>query len=157
MTSSPYDIAAQLAGLRLKVGTEMGVTAPERFSQSQVNEYAVLTGEDLWVHTDPVRAASSHFGGTIVQATLLIARFGAWIRQTGPWLPEPAGVLNYGYDRVRIPGSLLIGASVRGRVFLSSLEHRTPEMIQARVAITAERDDGKVVIAADWIMVFVLP
>ena len=94
MTSSLLDVAAQLDRLQSKVGTELGVTDLERFTQAQVDEYAALTGEDLWVHTDPVRAASSPYGGTIVQATLLIARFGAWIRHTGPWLPEPASALN---------------------------------------------------------------
>ena len=157
MISSPLDVAAQLVRLQSKVGTELGVTGLERFTQAQVDEYAALTGEDLWVHTDPVRAASSPYGGTIVQATLLIARFGAWIRETGPWLPEPASALNYGYDRIRIPGGLRTSVGVRGRIFLKSLEYRNPRMVQTRVAITAERQDGAVVIAADWITVFVLP
>lgn len=149
-------MSPDLATLPSRVGTELGVTDWERFDQAQVDAYAALTGEDLWIHTDPARAAGSPHGGTIVQSSLLMARFAAWIRETGPWLPEPACPLNYGYDRVRIPAALRTGAAVRGRVVLTAFTRRAPGQMQAHIAIKAERDDATTVIAADWIIVFAL-
>ena len=150
-------MSPDVKALHSRVGTEMGVTPWERFDQAQVDAYAALTEEDLWIHTDTTRAAASPYGGTLVQASLLMARFGAWVRQTGPWLPGPASALNYGYDRVRIPSSLRTGAAIRGRIVLTDLVQRSPSLLQARIGVTGEREDTQTVIAADWIIVFVLP
>ncbi len=153
--SSPLEAA--LHRLRGLAGGQPAFSAWERFDQDAVDAYAALTGEDLWIHTDPARAAASPFGGTIVQASLLMARFGAWLRDTGFWLPGPAVPLNYGFDRVRILRGLPTGAPVRSRIQLRELDERPP-MLKLHVAVVAERDDGgRPVLAAEWIVAFQLP
>ncbi len=149
-------VEAALVRLRGQAGGAALLTEWEHFDQAAVNAYGALTGEDLWVHTDPARAAASRFGGTIVQASLLMARFGAWLRAAGLWLPEPAVPLNYGFDRVRILRGLPVGAAVRGRLRLRALAEGDAR-IQLHVDLEAERDDaGKPVVAAEWIVAFLM-
>ena len=150
-------LEAALSRLRRLPGGDTAVTAWEHFDQQAVSGYAALTGEDMWIHTDPVRAASSPFSGTIVQASLLMARFGTWLRACGFWLPEPAVPLNYGFDRVRILRGLPTGAAVRGRVKFHRVEDRPPTL-RLYLDVSAECDDGgKPVIAAAWIVAFICP
>lgn len=148
-------VPTTLSDLRDRLGAA-AVTPWETHGQAAVDAYAAVTGEDLWIHTDPGRAASSSFGGTIVPSSLLLARFGAWLRAVDLWLPEPAMPLNYGYDRIRIPGSLRVGAPCRGRLTLATLDTARAGMARlgVRVAVEAEGTDVPV-LAADWLMVFV--
>jgi acyl dehydratase len=160
--SAPVSAAAAaldeaLAQLRRRVGQQAAVTLWERFDQAQVDTYGALTGEDLWIHCDPARAAASSFGGTIVQASLLMARFGDWIRQCGAWLPEPAMPLNVGYDRVRILGALPVGRDVQGRVMLDKLIE-SEGRVRLHLKVEAESPEAdRPIITAEWIVMFMLP
>ena len=156
-TQEPPALVSRLASLRARVGGEIGLTEWERFDQAQVSAYGAMTGENLWIHTDPVRAADSRFGATIVQASLLMARFGSWIQACGAWLPEPAVPLNYGYDRVRILGALPVGEPARARVVLRQLTE-TAGAVRMQLLLEVQRpDDDRPVISAEWIVMFLLP
>lgn len=157
VTAVPAALAVSLERLRASVGAEIGVTPWESFDQVQVSAYGAMTGEDLWIHTDPVRAAGSRFGSTIVQASLLMARFGSWIQACGVWLPEPAVPLNYGYDRVRILGALPVGEPVRARVMVKQL-CETADSVRLYLLLEVQRPDKDwPVISAEWIVMFLLP
>lgn len=144
-----------LSDLQDRIGAA-AVTPWKTHGQAAVDAYAAITGEDLWVHTDPIRAGASSFGGTIVPSSLLLARFGAWLQVVGLWLPEPAMPLNYGYDHIRIPGSLRVDAPCRGRLTLATLDTARPGMARLGVRVTVEAAATEVpVLAADWLMVFV--
>lgn len=148
----------ELEALRGRVGAGAELTAWERFDQAVVDAFGGLTGEALWIHTDAARAASAGFGGTIVQSSLLMARFGAWIQATGLWLPAPAMPLNYGYDRVRIPGALRVGDAVRGRVSLAVMTEPRPGMVRLELDVLAERDTAAPpVLTARWLVAFIYP
>lgn len=157
VTTANPALAASLTRLRSCVGTEIGVTQWESFDQNEVSAYGAITGEDLWIHVDPFRAASTRFGAPIVQASLLMARFGSWIQECGAWLPEPAVPLNYGYDRVRILGALLVGERVRARVMLQQLTETT-SAVHLHLLLEVQRpDNNRPVISAQWIVAFQLP
>ncbi len=148
----------ELELLRDRVGAPAAVTAWERFDQATVNAYAAITGEELWIHTDPDRAHAASFGGTIVQASLLMARFGAWLQAVALWLPDPATPLNYGYDRIRIPGALRVGEDVRGQISLKALRVDRPGMIRLELRVVAEAAEAATpILVADWLVAFMVP
>ncbi len=159
MTRAPAEtdgLAERIAELGGRAGQEIGVTAWERFDQASVACYAALVGETHWIHTDAERAARSRFGSTVVQASLLMARFGAWIEACGVWLPEPAVPINYGYDRVRMLSPLRVGEPVRGRVALGRFA-LSARSVRMDLHVEAERPGGgKPVISAEWIVMFQL-
>ena len=51
--------------LRALVVAELGVTEWTKVTQAQVDKFADATGDHQWIHTDPQRAASGPFGGTV--------------------------------------------------------------------------------------------
>jgi acyl dehydratase len=155
--ANDFSLARKLQELRSRVGEEVGCSDWESFDQSRVSTYGALTGEDLWIHTDPIRAADSLFGATIVQASFLMARFGSWIQVCNAWLPSPAVPVNYGFDRVRILGPLRVGESVRARVILRRLKEAK---VSVRMDLMLELETPGLespVIVAEWIVMFLLP
>jgi acyl dehydratase len=51
--------------LSARAGTELGVSDDVFISQETVDAFANVTGDHQWIHTDPVRAANSPFGGSV--------------------------------------------------------------------------------------------
>ena len=104
-----------------RAGTELGVTDSVRVSQEMVDAFADVTGDHQWIHTDPIRAAASPFGGTIAHGYLTLSLAPALLEQVLP-LEGYALAVNYGLDRVRFPAPLPVGESVRMRVTLDAVD-----------------------------------
>ena len=62
-----------LAAMRLDVGVESEPGAWLTVDQDLINRYVAISGEDVWIHTDPQRAAQSKFGTTIAPGNMGIA------------------------------------------------------------------------------------
>jgi acyl dehydratase len=107
--------------LRAAEGTELGVTDWQEVTQEEVDAFADATGDRQWIHVEPERAAQTPFGGTIAH--------GLYTLSIAPVLTSSllsfdgfAFALNYGYNRVRFPAPLPVGARVRLRATLAAVE-----------------------------------
>jgi acyl dehydratase len=107
--------------LARRAGTELGVSDFVSISQETVNRFAEVTGDHQWIHTDPARAATSPFGGTIAHGYLTLALAPALLDQVLP-LGGFAMAVNYGLDRLRFPAPLPVGEQVRMRVALDAVD-----------------------------------
>ena len=83
-------------------------------TQDVINQFAALTGDDYWIHTDPERArAQSPFGTTIAHGALvqvLVSR----LKLPLDW--EVTGfnnMVNYGSDRLRFATPVPSGCRIR--------------------------------------------
>ena len=101
-----------MEGLREAEGRELGVTDWHEITQAEVDAFADVTGDRQWIHVDPERAAQSPLGGTIAHGLLTLALAPA---MTSSLLSFEgfAFALNYGYNRVRFPAAVPVGARVR--------------------------------------------
>lgn len=148
-------IEQSVTRLRKAVGTELGVSTWECFDQTRIDAFGAASGEDLFIHCDPVRAATTLHRGTIVQASLLLARLGTWIQEVGGWIPASPMPLNYGYDRVRILTPVRVGHPVRGRFFLTALEERGSALVLLRIKALVEiKEQERPALVAHWIIAF---
>lgn len=84
--------------------------------QTLINDFAKLSGDDYWLHTDPERAKKeSPFGSTIAHGALvqvLQSRFDLAL----PY--EITGfktMVNYGSDRLRFPAPVPVGSNLHAR------------------------------------------
>jgi acyl dehydratase len=109
-------------------------------SQETVDAFAAVTGDHQWIHTDPVRAAASPFGGTIAHGYLTLALAPVLLEQVLP-LDGYAMAVNYGLDKLRFPAPLPVGAKVRMRVALHAVEP-TPGGASLSLVLTFESADG---------------
>ena len=124
--------------VKAAVGQELGVSDWYEVTQETINEFAEVTGDHQWIHTDPEKAAQTPFGGTIAHGLFTLSlgpKFSYEIMDMQGF----AFGMNYGYGKVRFPAPLPVGARVRMRGQLTSVED-VPGGIQIVVTQTFERE-----------------
>ncbi|WP_108124696.1 MaoC family dehydratase [Saccharospirillum mangrovi] len=86
--------------------------------QHRINQFAEITEDRQWIHTDPERAAEeSPFKATIAHGFLTLSLIPRLINAVDPNNPPYKGakmVVNMGLNRVRFPYPLRAGSRVRG-------------------------------------------
>lgn len=106
-------IIPDIAGLKERVGLELGTTDWVEVTQAQIDAFAMATGDHQWIHTDVERArAESPFGGPIAHGYLTIALGPALLPRL--MMVEKVGrIVNYGIDKMRLPSPVPAGGRVR--------------------------------------------
>lgn len=103
--------------------------------QALINEFASLSGDNYWIHTDPERAAKeSPFGGTIAHGSLVQV---LQSRLTIPLDYEVVGfnnMVNYGSDRLRFPSPVPAGSRIQARSRVKAVE-KLPRGMQMTMEI----------------------
>src|SRR6202011_3105429 len=95
------------------------VSGYHEVTQSAVDGFADVTGDHQWIHTDPVRASATPFGGTIAHGYYTLALAPTLLTEVLP-LDEYAMTVNYGLNKVRFPAPMPVGERVRMRAALDS-------------------------------------
>jgi len=92
-------------------------------TQELINQFAALSGDDYWIHTDPVKArAESPFGTTIAHGALVQVLIS---RMQLPLDHEVVGfqnIVNYGSDRLRFPSPVPSGCRIHTRYRVKSVQ-----------------------------------
>ena len=141
---------SDLAGL---VGQEIGVSDWIDITQQRIDQFAGATGDQQWIHTDPVRAREkSPFGATIAHGFLTLSLLSTMAQQAIDLRGEFKHRLNYGLNRVRFPGPVKCGARIRGRFSLQSVTD-VAGGFQITYAATVEIDGAeKPALVAEWLV-----
>lgn len=111
-----------IEGLRGLIGAPVGPSEWREVTQPMIDSFAELSGDDQWIHVDAERAArESPFGTTIAHGNLTLSMIDgfrlALIESTGFKL----GV-NYGWNKVRFPAPVPVGARVRASAEVVSVD-----------------------------------
>ena len=117
-------------------GSQFGPTEWLTIGQERVNLFADATDDHQWIHVDPEKAASGPFGGTIAHGLLTLSLLPHFSQQ----LYRVANVtlaVNYGYNKVRFITPVKVGANLRARGELTSV-NRLDGAVQATTTITVE-------------------
>ncbi|MFQ5611230.1 MAG: MaoC family dehydratase [Anaerolineae bacterium] len=137
-------LEAALADLKSKVGTETHVGDWLTITQDRINQFAAATGDFQWIHTDVDRAnAESPFGATIAHGYLTLSLIPYLTESVNPDKPRYPGLkmgVNYGLNRVRFPHPVAVGARIRTRTELQSVEEVKGGGLQLVNKITVEID-----------------
>jgi acyl dehydratase len=113
-------IITGLDELRTAVGEHLGRSEYQVVTQTDIDTFAALTGDDQWIHTDPARAAEGPFGGTIAHGLLTLS-IGPRHARTIYRIDGMAMGVNYGYDKIRFPSPVPVDSKVRLGATLSSV------------------------------------
>jgi acyl dehydratase len=127
--------------LRAMAGQEIGVSDFRQVTQEQVDEFAEITGDRQWIHTDPARARETPFGGTIVHGYFTLSLAPLLLAEVLPLDGFAMGV-NYGLDRLRFPAPLPVGERVRLRVRLDEVQD-IPGGASLSVTLTFEKESSE--------------
>jgi acyl dehydratase len=138
--ASPLDLLAA-------VGTDLGTTDWLTVDQARIDAFATATGDEQWIHVDPLRAATGPFGGTIAHGYLtlsLLAAFMTDLIEVG----ETAMAINYGLDRVRFIQPVRSGSRVRASGSITSAESASLGVrLGARMTVEIEGEEKPALVA----------
>jgi acyl dehydratase len=130
-------IADGLDELKKLTGSYLGVGDWTAITQERVNGFADATGDHQWIHVDVERAADGPFGGTIAHGYLTLSLIIPLFNE----LLEVRGVamsINYGLEKVRFPSPVPVGARIRLRGFVDSVEEVKGGGVQMQITFTVE-------------------
>jgi acyl dehydratase len=135
----------ELGGL---VGQEIGTSPWVPITQERIDRFAAATDDRQWIHTDPDRAASGPYGGTIAHGYLTLSLLPSLIGDA-VHLAGVATRINYGLEKVRFPAPVRCGASVRAVVGVAALEPMGSVRVRLglRVVVEIEGEDRPACIA----------
>ncbi len=111
--------------LQQQIGQETFVGEWFSVDQNCINQFATVTGDNQWIHTDPERAAKeSPFKTTIAHGFLTLALVPKLTESkdgsNNPY-PEAKMIVNYGLNQVRFPFPVKANSRVRARIKLIDL------------------------------------
>jgi len=78
-----------------------------------------------WIHVDPERATAGPFGKPIAHGALTLSIMSFLPREESIGLPQLPGqklTINYGFDKVRFPSPVAVGARIRTSSTLKRVE-----------------------------------
>lgn len=118
-------------------GAWSGWSNPVVVSQALIDQFAELSGDDYWIHTDPARArAESPFGTTIAHG-MLVQSLASRLRMPFDYqVTGFASMVNYGSDRLRFAAPVPAGAAIHGRCRVKAVaEARNGVQLTLEIAI----------------------
>ena len=118
------------------VGNNLGWSSWVTLMQQDVDDFARLTGDHNWLHTDQVAAAAGPFGGTIVHGYLTLCLTPRLLLDLLA-VSEVGTPVNYGCNRVRFPSVLPVGQPVRMSGVIATVDE-VPGGTQLVIDITYE-------------------
>ena len=122
MTDSPTRVQG-IDGLREIVGKTLGPSAPVVVDEQKVRAFADVTGDHQWIHVDAERAAAEGpWGGPIAHGYLILSLLPVLLFDNLLVVEGVGAMINYGLDKLRFPAVTPVGAEVRLRAVLETLE-----------------------------------
>ena len=109
------------AGLRARVGEELGVSGWYEITQDRIDAFAAATDDYEEIHVNPERAARTPFGVTIAHGLFTLSLGPKFLYEMFEVSDTSLG-LNYGFDRVRFVAPVPLGSRVRMRAQLSGVD-----------------------------------
>jgi uncharacterized OB-fold protein/acyl dehydratase len=92
-------------------------------TQDLINQFAALSGDDYWLHTDPVRAkAEGPFGTTIAHGALVQVLISRLKLPLDYEITGFRNMVNYGSDRIRFATPVPSGCRIHGRYRIKAVE-----------------------------------
>jgi acyl dehydratase len=137
------NIERALASWKQREGSLEGVGSWHTIEQTQIDAFADATLDHQFIHVDPVLAAErSPYGVTIAHGFLTLSLLPHLVASA---LPAEGGraeglrlAINYGLDRVRFPAPVKVGARLRARSELLSVEQVGDDTLQLKRKVTLE-------------------
>ena len=114
--------AEGIEGTKALIGQEVGPGDWREVTQQDIDDFARLSGDDQWIHVDVERAKrESPFGTTIAHGNLTLSMIDGFRRDLVESTGYKLGV-NYGWNKVRFPAPVPVGARLRAKAEVLSVD-----------------------------------
>jgi acyl dehydratase len=105
--------------------------------QARIDGFGRVTGDEQWIHVDPLRARDGPFGTTIAHGYLTLSLVNAFL----PQIIEVRGFahgVNVGADNLRFLAPVRVGSRLRGVGELLGAVEAKGGSVQSTVRVTVE-------------------
>jgi acyl dehydratase len=141
--SMPKSVAHGIDDLRGLKDQVVGPSEWREVTQEMVNRFAELTGDQQWIHVDVERAkVESPFGTTIAHGNLTLSLIDGLRQDLSEWSGFKLGV-NYGWNKVRFPAPVIVGAKVRCYAEIVEVDEIGGGWYQVVTRFTVEVEGGE--------------
>ena len=116
VSDSETNMTKALENLQGRIGESTPPTDWLEMTQERIDEFAQVTMDHQWIHIDVERAKAGPFGAPIAHGHLTLSIMGHLPRTEpvpGPALDGQKLGINYGFDKVRFPSPVPVGAKIR--------------------------------------------
>lgn len=139
--------------LREFIGREIATTEWIEIGQERIEQFAEITEDQQWIHTDRERARrQSPYGATIAHGFLTLALLSRFAREAIQIKSGMRMSVNYGLNRVRFPAPVRAGSKLRASFVLQSLKE-LPAAVEAIFEVTVQTEESeKPSCVAEWIV-----
>jgi acyl dehydratase len=121
------------------VGQELGVSGWKEIDQQRINDFADVTEDRQWIHTDVERAkAESQYGSTIAHGYLTLSLIPAMSKDN--YRIMGGMTINYGLNKVRFLDAVMPGSRIRVRSELLDTEKFSEDTANLFLRHTVEVD-----------------
>jgi acyl dehydratase len=135
---------------------EIGVTRQSDWlpiDQPMISLFADATMDHQFIHVDPVKAASSPFGGTIAHGFLTLSLLTRLAEMTNrPAQPQAKIGVNYGFDRIRFVSPVPSGSRIRLALTVVEVEEKRKGQFQVTSNAVVEIEGrARPALTATWL------
>ena len=103
-------------------------------TQEMIHQFAALSGDDYWIHTDPEKARRDGPFGTTIAHGALVQVLASRLKMPMDFeVTDFVNIVNYGSDRLRFPAIVPSGCKIHGRYRIKSVEQ-----LKSGVQVTME-------------------
>ena len=125
MSDSDTNLNTALDSLQSRIGQSSPATDWFEVTQDRIDGFAEVTMDHQWIHVDVEKAKSGPFGEPIAHGHLTLSIMGHLPKTEsvpGPKLDGQKLSINYGFDKVRFPSPVPVGAKIRATSTLRRAE-----------------------------------
>ncbi len=141
--TTPRAVVRGIEDVRALKDEIVGPSSWREVTQEMVNEFAELTGDHQWIHVDVERAKrESPFGTTIAHGNLTLSMIDGMRKELNDWSGFKLGV-NYGWNKVRFPAPVPVGARLRLFAQIVGVEDLGDGWHQVVTRLTVESEGGE--------------
>ncbi len=139
------------------IGKKTGVSRWFTITQDQINTFADATHDHQHIHTDPIKAKETPFGGTIAHGFLSLSLLSAVAQDAGINLEKTQMGLNYGFDKIRFLQPVNVNSKIRGHMVLANVLEKRQGQFLFTWDISIEIDSiDKPALTAQWLTMTII-
>ena len=125
LSNSETNLNNALDTLKSRIGQSNTASDWFEVTQDRIDGFAEVTMDHQWIHVDVEKAKSGPFGEPIAHGHLTLSIMGHLPKTEsvpGPKLEGQKLSINYGFDKVRFPSPVPVGAQIRATSTLKRAE-----------------------------------
>jgi len=125
LSESEANLNTALQTLQSRIGESNTASQWFEVTQDRIDNFAEVTMDHQWIHIDVDRAKAGPFGEPIAHGHLTLSIMGHLPKTQsvpGPTLEGQKLSINYGFDKVRFPSPVPVGAKIRATSTLKRVE-----------------------------------